>query len=285
MNYFLHYSGKLPEYHKITINNILSVDKDAKIYFCSDEKIDSKYVTHCYPDQLNNEFIEMVSKINYFKDEKNQLWNTSLLRIYYLFEMAKLFSVDKFVHFDLDVMIYEPFDNIKDNLIESKFNITPMTELDLIFGYSYVSSLENYFEICSDTIEILNNINYFEKKFYNSKKVNEMMLLNFALMKNPNNFHLLTTLPNFNDNEVLLFDPAQYGHHLCGVDKKLFVKNTFEEKQYIGREILEKGYKVKFKNNQPLLFANGKKYKIVNLHVHKKNLHKFKSRTYKCLLK
>jgi len=284
MNYFLHYSGKLPPYYKISINNILSVDKEARIYICSDEKVDFKNISHCYPNELNNQFIEKVRNINYFSKRKNPLWETSLLRIYYLFAMSEVFQIKNFVHFDLDVMIYKPFKEIKNNFDKNKFNITPMTELDLIFGYSYVGSLETYYKICSDTLEILDDIKYFEDRFYNSKKINEMMILNFSMMKNPDNFHLLNTLPKYGLKNQIIFDPAQYGHYLSGVDKKFFMRSTVEEKQFIGREVLEKGFKIKFKNNIPKLIYKDEQFELVNLHIHKKNLNKFKSKNYKCFI-
>ena len=42
MNYVLVSIGTIPDYIKKTINSILTVDKDAKIFFCSDQKIQLK---------------------------------------------------------------------------------------------------------------------------------------------------------------------------------------------------------------------------------------------------
>jgi len=36
MNYIVIYTGEIPEYISQTFNSILTVDKDAKIFFCSD---------------------------------------------------------------------------------------------------------------------------------------------------------------------------------------------------------------------------------------------------------
>lgn len=285
MNYILFYSGRLPKYYKISINNILSVDKDAKIFFCSDEVINSKFIRHIFPSEINHEFIEEVKNLKYFENENNPLWLTSLLRIYYLLAIAKKFRIEKFIHFDLDVMIYKPYSELENLFHNKKFNITPMTEVDLIFGYSFVSNLNTYYEICSDTIEILKNVKYYELKYNNSKKINEMMLLNFAFMKNPENFNLLNTYPNKEFNSLILFDPQQYGQYLSGIDKKILTKHTVEEKQYIGREVLENGYKIKFLKNKPYLISKNNKYEIANLHIHKKTLERFKNEEYICYLK
>ena len=131
MNYFLFYSGNLPKYYKVTLNNILSVDKNAKIYFCSDEKIFSEYITHVDPSKLKSEFISEIQRIDYFKNFSNPLWNTSLLRIFYLLEMSKKFNISKFIHFDLDVMIYKSFSELKDYFDENKMKCQFTHSMDL----------------------------------------------------------------------------------------------------------------------------------------------------------
>ena len=41
MNYLFFYYGEIPKYVGLALNNILNVDKDADIYFATDQKIEN----------------------------------------------------------------------------------------------------------------------------------------------------------------------------------------------------------------------------------------------------
>ena len=85
MNYLLTYLGKEPNYIKYCLNTILSVDKEAKIYFCSDFTISYSGVTHLAAGEISSDLTNEVNSINIYKNtnyDQNPLWNTSLLRIF-----------------------------------------------------------------------------------------------------------------------------------------------------------------------------------------------------------
>ena len=46
MNYFYYFTGDLPNYLKISINSLLTVDEDAKIYLCSDNNPKYKNINY-----------------------------------------------------------------------------------------------------------------------------------------------------------------------------------------------------------------------------------------------
>ena len=56
--------------------------------------------------------------------------------------MASELSLDQFIHFDLDVIIYKSFANINHIFDPKKLNITEHIEDTPIFGYSY--KIRNY---------------------------------------------------------------------------------------------------------------------------------------------
>lgn len=274
MNYLLFYTGKIPDYVNQTFDSIYKAEGEScKIYFCGDEELKRKDIEFIQKNDLNNEFIEEVSNLNYFRNESNLLWESSFLRIFYLYELANKLGIDNFIHFDCDVLTYKPFKSIKNLFVEGKLNITPVNEIFLNFSYSYINNIENFKKICTCLIEIVNNSTHYEKKYYAGRRLNEMIMLNIAYIKNPDLFNLLKILPE-NDSEFI-FDPGSYGQYLGGVDKHFFSKKNITDDHYVGRNIIKYGYDIKFNEGLPVVIANEKEFKLVNLHIHKKNLRKF----------
>ena len=89
MNYVLISLGTIPDYLKFTLNSILTVDKDATVFLCTDHnnKEDFKNVKYIHPKTLENDKIQEFKSLGLYKNtifESNPLWQTSLLRIFYL---------------------------------------------------------------------------------------------------------------------------------------------------------------------------------------------------------
>ena len=273
MNYLYFYSGKLPKHIYTSFESVLANDPKSKIYLCSDSIPTVSDVQHIDVQEINSDFVKHIKKINYFKGEENPLWETSLLRIFYLYEASKLLNIDQFIHFDADILLFKSFEQVKKSFKQNKFNITPVNELFLIFGYSFIDDLEVFYSICENLIEIISDAKNYEEKFYNSNRLNEMILLNLAYIQNPNRFNLLDVVPS--ENSDIVFDPISYGQYVAGIDGQKFSKGYIDDDHYVGREILNKGYKILFENKQPYILHDGNYYELVNLHLHKKNLKKY----------
>ena len=273
MDYLYFYSGKLPHHIYTSFESVLSNDPDSKIHLCSDNKPLTSYVNHIDIDEIKSQYVDCVKELNYFKGETNPLWETSLLRIFYLYEAAKTLNISNFVHFDADILLFKSHKQVKNSFQPNKFNITPVNELFLIFGYSYIDNLEVFNLICEQLIEIITNAKKYEDKFYDKQRLNEMIMLNLAYFQNPENFNLLNVTPEKSSNFV--FDPISYGQFIAGIDGEKFSKGYIDEDHYAGREILNKGYKIFFEQNQPYILHDGNCYELVNLHLHKKNLKKY----------
>ena len=112
MNYILFYKGKLPSYTDYCINSILSIDKDSKIYFLTDSKVDfhNDRVIVVNLLSINSIYIEKLNDLNYFAGDNNPLWESSLMRIFYINEFINMKEINEFVHFDLDQINYNHFE-------------------------------------------------------------------------------------------------------------------------------------------------------------------------------
>ena len=97
---------------------------------------------------------------SYIKNQDNYLWKSSLYRLFYINSLIEEFSINNFIHFDLDVLIYKSFDEIKHVFKPNKINITPGNESNIILGYCYVDEKKIFNELCDLILEILNSLNH-----------------------------------------------------------------------------------------------------------------------------
>ena len=285
MNYLYIYLGNVPDYVRTSINSVLSVDKDAKVYLCSESNPNYKNVNFINLKETQSELTNATSELKIYNgtnydSEINNLWINSLLRIFYLNDFLAFTKLNKIVHFDSDVIIYKPYSQIEEVFNHEKLNITRLDNDRLIFGYSYVPSEKIMLKICRKIFNFLEQ----NKKTNNFKTnpLNEMQILGNIYREDSDLFNLLPDLPYFDSKEI--FDPASYGQYLGGTHDqpyKWFKKKQATIDHIIGKEIYSKRIKVLFKDDVPSILYNQKKYKLVNLHVHSKNLNKFTPSEYK----
>ena len=286
MNYVLISIGTIPEYIKFTLNTILSVDKDANIFLCSDQKNNENYknVNFVNIESLKNEKVELFKNLNLYKEtifESNPLWEASALRVFYLESIKSILGLDSFVHFDNDVLIYKPFHTIKNNFSNNKFNITKASDKHIIFGYSYISEISPISEITEKIIELSNYGQSHEWSFNYGKPYNEMDFLARIFFNNKDLFNCLPILPY---ESQISFDPSSYGQFLDGTHlqpKKFYSGKYVNINHHIGTEIISKRIRVKFQNNKPEVIWRKKSFDIANLHIHSKRLNRFLPKEYK----
>ena len=110
MDYIFYYSGELPKHVLTSLNAVLSVEDDSKIYFCGSDnsKLDHDRVTFINSEYFfDSHYINKIEELEKFERlDNNPLWKTSLQRIFYLYEIANHFNIDKFIHFDNDVIVF-----------------------------------------------------------------------------------------------------------------------------------------------------------------------------------
>lgn len=271
MDYIFYYYGKLPKHIRYCFESIKKSDPNSRIILCTNSKTILKNVEIISPRKVESYHTKEIRNISQRSD--NTLWLSSLLRIFYNLNVAKYNSISKFIHFDTDVLVYKSYEELKHLFNEQQFNITPLNEQLLVFGYSYVGNLSVYQELCDLIFHIVLNQEEYEKKYLKNQKFNEMAALYIAYKIQPDIFNFLPTLPN--KGSSLVFDPASYGQFIGGVYGKKFSKGYATKNHIVGSEILNKNILPKYEKSGPIVLSGGLKYEIANLHIHKKTLKKY----------
>ena len=195
--------------------------------------------------------------------------------------IKKYLGINSFIHFDNDVLIYKNFNQVKNSFDNSKFNITPASEKLCIFGYSYIHDLRPINLINQKIIETAEFGIKHNWQFNYGKPLNEMSFIGTIQKDYPELFNLL---PIFPYDTKYPFDPAGYGQFLDGTfcSPKKFYSGVYANiNEYIGREIISKRIKVRFKNNKPQVIWKNQSFELVNLHIHSKRMNKFLPTNYK----
>ncbi len=285
MNYLYIYLGKVPEYVKTSINAVLSVDKDAEVYFCSEDNPGFRNINFINIEDIKSELTSAAVDLNIYKETNydvshNSLWINSLLRIFYINDFLELTRLNQLVHFDSDVIIYKPFNEISKVFTNNQLNITKLDDERLIFGYSFIPSQEVMLNICKKIFDFLEHNS--KNSNFKINPLNEMQILGAIKQENSTLFNTLPDLPYFGTENI--FDPASYGQYLGGTHqepKKWYKKKKPILDHSVGKEINAKRIKVNFENSIPSVSYNQEKYDLVNLHIHSKNLDKFIPKKYK----
>ena len=103
MDYILHYTGAVPKYVNVCIDSIKKIDPDSNIIFLNNSDFQNENALLINIKDISDQNLESLHTINYFSEEKNKLWETSLSRIFLIHNAAKQLKINKFIHFDTDV--------------------------------------------------------------------------------------------------------------------------------------------------------------------------------------
>ena len=274
MNYLFYCENSVPDYLKFTLNSVLSVDKDAKIYLCSRKSPKFKNVEFISQDEvISNNTKKLLSK--------NLLDKNSISRIFILHDIQRELNIKDFVHLDNDVVIYKPFNELKKIFEDNKVNVTKPSNSKILFGYSYFDSIEILDTVKKKFIELIKFGISTSWSFNYGVPYSEFDILGKIFDQNRELVNLLPILPY--ENEIL-FDPSSYGHFLDGTEThpKKFIRGRYiNHDHYVGREVKSKRIKIKFKKNKPIVIWKNQIYQLANLHLYSKRFNKYLPIEYK----
>jgi len=295
-NYILINYGKFPDYVSSTVRSILNCENKPNIYLCSDEDIEHLNIGNDRVHYINLNNIESaatqkIKKLKIYSSSQSSLLNTSLWRVFALSDVANFLKLSSFIHFDNDVLVYEPFESFSEYLDVGKNYITEISKSSFVFGYMYCGDLSSFDSFIKEFlsfmsrkrflfqrkislkwVSILSNISIsLSNKYDNSFKFNEMSIIH-KINKKISKIESLHSIPQI-DSEFI-FDPADYGFLFDRHYYESGVANIYKE-NIVGTYLLRNKPKIIFENCKPKLITNNKTYKIVNLHIHSKNLERF----------
>jgi hypothetical protein len=281
----------LPKHIKHCISQIRYTNPELKIYFLTNLNIEQPPDKNISIVNINEFDVPDIS--NYFSHDVPyhvQLWQTSVLRMFYLEKFLEKYNINDVIHFDNDIVLYSNLRKFEPVFKGFNFLITPHFETEYVFGFSYIKNNKSLIPINRDLLK-LTNLPFTELQTrVDHKCPHEMRMLNY--INNSNNMELIEHLPvvpagvgsdNFNLFNAV-FDPSTYGKHVGGSheltpNNKHFVPtknwNGTEKHHYAGRQIMEDKLEVKFMDKEPRLYYNNSEYNLVNLHIHTKELDKF----------
>lgn len=262
MIYLLIHFGNVPNHIFHCIKQIHKVDPDAPIIFCGDHFIRHKCV---FSYDINH--IKFPQEINsYFKNERDPLWWSSFARVFVIKHILEKFKLP-IIHFDNDVLIYQPFSEIRD-CIGNELYITPHKKTEYTFGYSILNNIELYNELCNRITKLVSGGELHVRES-TGDEIHEMRLLGYCgqdLIRD------LPVHPSLGDLKGYIFDPSSYGQHIGGTPNG-HAPGFIDDEQLAGPLIRKS--KVYMRDNFPYIEYGGNEYKIFNLHMHNKKLHEY----------
>lgn len=246
-----------------------------------EKKLKSFNINIEYPEIIDNEYIEIAKNyINNVSKFGNGYWHFTSYRFTILYLYMKQKNIKNIIHLENDVLLYENPDNI--NWHDKNKILITMDEYSICTPS--IMYIPNY-----NLLEILvNNFNYYYKG-----ALNDMQSIGMCY----HSLDILDTLPVFIDKEEYInnrntehivknfkkynyiFDARAIGQYLGG--KNFIDKKRIDCKPYVNKDCVIPYFKYKFIwkkiNNikRPFIIIDEKEYRIMNLHIHSKKLHKF----------
>jgi len=283
-----HLGNKLPDYFTYCTDQIKLTNPDSVIYLLTNSNIDS--IPNVKVVDVREFEVPDIS--NYFSSDihHKQLWQTSLIRIFYLEAFLRTYNIKDIIHFDNDVLIYHNYTEMLNKFKKFNFLITPQFDTEYVFGFSYIKDYKSLTPITS-ILQNLISLPFRElQTLTNTEYPHEMRLLSYVNKISNNKY--IDLLPVVVDGEGsdnfnifnMVFDPSSYGKHIAGSHclgshNRHFVTtpkwNGTETHHYIGKQIHAGIIEVDLAGNIPYIIYNETTYKISNLHIHNKQLKDF----------
>lgn len=200
---------------------------------------------------------------------RNGFWHLCSLRFFYLYSYIKKNNLTDCIHLENDVITYINFDTLLPLIKHNKVYATFDCDTRVIPGILYIPNADAFQPIIDN---YNNNINDME----NLAKFDERVIEPFPIFPIINN-ELTKFNKNYNDFKCI-FDAAAMGQYLGGVDKR---NQDGDTRGFINETCVIKYNNYNFfwlyENNlfSPYIIVDGILIKIINLHIHSKQLNNF----------
>jgi len=194
----------------------------------------------------------------------NGFWTLTSARFFYIYAWMKRDGIENVLHIENDVLLYYNADGIFPTMDKIYLPFDSMTR-----SIASVMYIPNAWVLGA----VLDRYDYSQNDMYNFKHMDLVENLPiFPLSKDNESIEFVTrNADKFN----VIFDAAAMGQYLGGVDPRNSDQSTIG---FVNETCVIKYDKCVFltQNDRPFLFVNGTKIPIFNLHIHCKNLKKFR---------
>ena len=197
---------------------------------------------------------------------RNGFWYFASLRLFYLYSYIKKYNIEHCVHIENDVLVYENLDS----LTKKDFVYAPFDSYNRVIpSFIYIPNHETFKPVIDNYNNTLNDMENLAK-FNFIKPLPIIPIINNEMIKFNENF----------DEFNCIFDAAAIGQYLGGIDPR---NQGGDTRGFINETCIIKYNNYKFfwikENNlyNPFLLINNKLIKIINLHIHSKQLQNFLS--------
>ena len=282
VNTFISDTNDIPEYTKICLEQARKYNPSTPIDFISAKPAD--YFKELDVNWINQndaigDSLKAFREVSWFDrhgtpntkhPSPEGFWAKTAERLFYLDEHIWQNDLEDVVHFENDVMLYDDINNIKPthNIMGTNASFYQTT-----FALAYIRNKEYYRHLCFMLINIMRQG---ERKLlsFGFDHISEMSLLSTA--EKLNNIGSFNTLPE-KDNDYV-FDPSSYGQFLGGTNNE-HGPGFIDSKHYVGQKIKSGHIEVLFGSNYPVVYdkIHDTHKKIFNLHIHSKDLGRFKT--------
>jgi len=288
MNFVLVALGKIPKYLDDCILQIKKTQKNSTIFLLVNKNSNykNKNCKIVFVENLkkSKEHIFFIKKSKIAKDSyRNFFWKHSIERLYYIDDFLNKIKLKNIYHIENDVLLYHDlklvFIKIKNfNFACIRDNINRVIGSLIFIKNKSIS--RKIVKICNkylnqNDMKILSHV---DKKISNSINFPLGEELNF--LKKSKNYKKIKKIP-------FIFDAAAIGQFIDGPHRKKLIekilhkiKNIFMfHDGFINKEtkLKVKNWKIEWINKKPYKKENDKLIPIINLHIHSKNLKKFRT--------
>lgn len=245
-------------------NNDITVITEKKFF----NKINFNNIELIDCAELDDSDYPKCSKLD--RNFRNGFWYLCSLRLFYVYSYIKKNNIINCIHIENDVLTYENFDNLKDKFIHNKLYATFDCPNRVIVGLIYIPNAKAFQPIIENYDSNLNDM-------VNLAKFDENVIIPLPIIDDCSIYNKLSKY--YNDFNCI-FDAAAMGQYLGGIDKQNDPNDT---RGLINDTCIVKynNYEFIWKNNNglysPYLKSGDNIIKIINLHIHSKELFKFMS--------
>jgi len=216
-------------------------------------------------------------------------WTTTFQRLFLLESTVAMFDLKNVLHFENDILIYENPEDLQETFkheFSQSVAIMPSGPMHSSAALLYTQDLSHLRFLNLQCLQLMNQClrDPELKKTLYGNMITEMSVLFPLQMKYPDKIRYLPILPDgqFSDGLEkfnMLFDPNGWGQYVGGVDRQDSMgPGTATPWTYVGQELLQKKYDIVWeyekgmKKPRVVNTSNGDRWKLFNLHVHRKNL-------------